>query len=254
MREKKSYKNFEWKPEEVKKLISNCDYVIGIDEVGRGAIAGPLIVCSLLQETTTFIDGVKDSKELSEKNRETIFQTIVKNSIRIGIGTVSNEFIDHYGMSISLRLAILKSLSNIFSSAPLRLKLIITDYVKIKNTEFELFLKNTFKDPKLIEVYERLVQLNDPNQLNLLNDFIYYIPLKKADRDIHVVSSSSIVAKVIRDRYMKHISLKYPQYHFSKNKGYCSKEHIDAIKRFGLCKIHRVSFNLYRYLDKQLQI
>ncbi|MGC8870985.1 MAG: hypothetical protein ACP5PT_07865, partial [Brevinematia bacterium] len=139
----------EWEIEEVKKVIQNFNYIVGIDEVGRGCLAGPLLVCSLIQKPTTFINGVKDSKELTHKKREILFNNIIQNSYGVGIGIVSNKTIDEYGIGISLRLAILKSLSNL----PFLPKLIITDYVKIRNKKFEGYLKNT-QDVKIISIYQ----------------------------------------------------------------------------------------------------
>ncbi|MFN4245284.1 MAG: ribonuclease HII [Brevinematia bacterium] len=227
--------------EELEALIKSFEFVVGIDEVGRGCIAGPMFVCSVVIPTNLFIKGVKDSKILSKTKREKLFPRIVENVHNIGIGVVSNDEIDKFGMSISLRLAIIKSLINL-KFLP---KLIITDYVHIKNTKFGEFLETQILDKNKRDIYLSLYnKIQKFDEKTIFNDKIYYISIKKADRYVHANSIASIIAKVLRDRYMNHISIKYPVYSLHKNKGYPSKEHIEAIKKYGLSNIHRKSFKL----------
>ncbi len=223
--------------EEIKKLISSFDFVVGIDEVGRGSIAGPMFVCSVVLHRDSFIDGVKDSKLLSPSKRQKLLPKIV-NSVRdIGIGVVSNKEIDKFGMSISLRLAIIRSLCNL-KFLP---SLLITDYVNIKDPKFSKFLEveTLPKKEKYLNLYSKIVKFD---KCNFFNGDIGYLSIKKADRYIQANSMASIVAKVLRDRYMVHISNKYPWYGFNKNKGYATKDHIEAIKNYGLSDVHRTSF------------
>lgn len=229
--------------DDIKKLIESFDYVVGVDEVGRGCIAGPLVVCAVVLRTSTYIEGVKDSKLLSPKQRERLLPLIVQKVEDIGIGFLSNKFIDDFGMGISIRVGILEALSNL-NRMP---KLIITDYVNIKSEAFENFLKGsnlpTSKLSRYREIYERLRKLDWMSLFKEQDDkYIFYLSLKKADVFIHSVSVASVVAKVLRDRYMRHISSKYPEYYFDRNKGYGTREHIKAIERNGVSKVHRLSF------------
>jgi ribonuclease HII len=223
--------------EEVEKIIKTYsskgqEYICGIDEVGRGCVAGPLVVCAVVAKSSTFIEGVKDSKKLSSTQREKLFSKIINTIEDVGFGIVPNDFIDKFGMSNSIRLAILIALSNL-KFIP---NLIITDYINIRTKEFEFFLKNFFKNEKLINTLEKL------SLYSFNNSEVKYIPLPKADDRIQIVSMSSILAKVTRDRLMKHLSKKYPQYLWDKNKGYLTEEHLKSIIQNGISPIHRKSF------------
>lgn len=226
--------------EKVFEIMKNFDYVVGIDEVGRGCLAGPMFVCAVVMSPYIFIEGVKDSKLLSKKKRERLLPSIVKNVKHIGIGIVSNKEIDSFGMSVAIRLGIIRALSKL-KYLP---KLIITDYVNIKSKNFEIFLKNSnLKDKhKYIDIYSKIRKYDD--DLILDEDGYFYISVKKADLYVHPNSVASVVAKVLRDRYMSHISRKYPMYGFDRNKGYATREHISAIKSFGFSEVHRLSFRL----------
>ncbi|MCX8029289.1 MAG: ribonuclease HII [Brevinematales bacterium] len=221
-------------------LINEFEYIIGIDEVGRGCIAGPMFVCAVAIKPSTYINGVKDSKLLTPKKREELISIITKNIIDLGIGIASNKTIDKYGIGISLRLAILEAITNL----KVEPRLIITDYVNLKNKSFSTFLlsSNLPKKEKYIDLYNRINDF-DLKLLDNKNSY-YYISIKKADKYIHAVSMASIIAKVIRDRYMKHLSKKYPNYYFEKNKGYLTREHMFSIKKHGFSEVHRTSFNI----------
>ena len=218
--------------DEVKEIIAKYEYICGIDEVGRGCVAGPLFVCAVVIKNTTFLEGVRDSKKLSSKQRERLFSDIIKVASSIGFGVVSNDFIDQFGMSNSLRIAVLKALSNL-EFIP---QLIVTDFVNIKTKEFEFFLKNFYKDEKIIKIFDK-ISIYGSNSSSRK-----YIPIAKADDNIHAVSMASIIAKVTRDKLMKHISKKYPQYLWCRNKGYLTKEHFETIKKHGISPLHRKSF------------
>lgn len=236
---------------DVVNLVGCFDYIVGIDEVGRGCIAGPLFVCSVIVSPSTKIDGVKDSKLLSPARREKLLPLIVRNVYDIGIGVASNNFIDRFGIGIALRIAMLESLANL-KFLP---KLIITDYVNITNKSFEKLLNTEqicdwigeSKLKKLLNIYSSLEKFGNTSFDEKKS---CYISLKKADRYIHANSIASVVAKVLRDRYMKHISRKYPEYRFDKHKGYGTKEHLLLIKKYGLTDIHRKSFNITLSYDR----
>jgi ribonuclease HII len=172
----------------------------GIDEAGRGPIAGPLVVAGaiLLEE----INGLNDSKVLSEKKREKLFEEIIKKS-KYHIVFTDAKTIDEKGLSFCLKSSI---------------------------TEIMETLKN-YCD-------EFLMDGNTTFGISGLNCKI------KADATVAQVSAASILAKVSRDRYMLDISKNFPNYNFDKHKGYGTKAHVDAIKKFGRSSEHRYSFRL----------
>lgn len=170
----------------------------GIDEAGRGPLAGPMVVVGVMLKKE--IKGLNDSKKLTQKRREELFQTIKENSY-FHIVFSSNEEIDNHGLSFCMK----KSINEIMQN--------------IKADEFLLDGNTTYK--------------------------IKNLKCKvKADSTVAQVSAASILAKVSRDDYMIKVSKKYPNYNFQKHKGYGTKAHIQAIKDFGYCQIHRTSFNI----------
>ncbi len=179
----------------------------GIDEAGRGPIAGPLVVAGvvLIEE----ISGLNDSKVLSEKKREKLFEEITKKS-KYHIVFTDAKTIDEKGLSFCLK----NSISEIMKT-----------------------LEN--------DCNEFLMDGNTTFGIQTLNCKI------KADATVPQVSAASILAKVSRDRYMCEISAKYSQYDFAKHKGYGTKAHVEAIKKFGRSDEHRVSFKL-KALNEQI--
>lgn len=172
----------------------------GIDEAGRGPIAGPLVVAGVVLDKS--IDGLNDSKQLSEKKREKLFDEIIDAS-KYHIVFTEAKTIDELGLSLCLKNSILEIMEN--------LKEFCDEFLMDGNTSFGI--RN-------------------------LNWKI------KADATVVQVSAASILAKVSRDRYMDEISSKYPNYDFHKHKGYGTKAHIEAIKKFGRSDEHRVTFRL----------
>lgn len=178
----------------------------GIDEAGRGPIAGPLVVAGvvLLEE----IEGLNDSKILNEKKRDILFDEI-KNKSKFHIVFTSAQEIDKKGLSSCLRSSILEIMSN------------LENYCD----EFLMDGNTTFK-------------------ISSLKCKI------KADATVAQVSAASILAKVSRDKYMYDINKDYPNYSFSKHKGYGTKAHIQEIKNFGKTAEHRISFKLKALEEK----
>ena len=170
----------------------------GIDEAGRGPFAGPLVVAGVILKKE--LQELDDSKKLTEKKREKLFDIIKENSIYHIVFTSAKE-IDELGLSICLKNSIKEIMKNIDAQ----------QYLMDGNTAFGI--------------------------ANLQ----YLI---KADAQIKEVSAASILAKVSRDRYMYDLAKKYPQYHFEKHKGYGTKVHTDAIKKYGYCDIHRKTFKI----------
>lgn len=172
----------------------------GIDEAGRGPIAGPLVVAgAILLEN---IEGLNDSKVLSEKKREKLFEEIIEKS-KYHIVFSDTKMIDEKGISYCLKNSILEIME--------KLEEFSNEFLMDGNTSFGI----TTLQHKI-----------------------------KADATIKEVSAASILAKVSRDRFMDNISSLYPNYDFHKHKGYGTKAHIEAIKKFGRSDIHRISFKL----------
>jgi len=177
-------------------------FIAGIDEVGRGPLAGPVTAAAVILPKDCRIIGIDDSKRLSEKKRKELFREIEKNALAIGIGTVSNIVIDE----INILQATYKAMRIAVSKLKIMPQQLLVDAVTIPQTDIS---------------QEGIV---------------------KGDSKSISIAAASIIAKVTRDELMKKYGEVYEGYFFEKNKGYGSKEHIDAIKRKGLSPIHRKSF------------
>ncbi len=204
--------------------------IIGIDEAGRGAIAGPLVVSSFLN-TKVIPLFVKDSKILSEEKREEIFNYFLKNGYSFGIGIVSPKFIDENGIIKAMRL-----------SVELSLKFLCEDCFELNNYFFENYdiSKNysIYYGEKVKE--EQILILIDGNSPFIKN--YKTLSIIDGDNKIPIISSASIVAKVVRDKIMRKLSEKYKEYEFNINKGYGTEEHFKKIFIFGSSECHRKSF------------
>ncbi len=182
-------------------MAINTKLVIGMDEVGRGPWAGPVVACAVALEGS--INGLKDSKQLSEKKRIELDKLIRGRAEEIGIGWVSAEEIDELGLA--------KATQKAFMLA----------YVAMNITPDEIIIDGN------INYLE-----NEPNSRAVV----------RADSKFPVVMAASIVAKVARDKYMVEMSSKYPGYGFESHKGYGTSEHSTALNKLGVTPIHRRSF------------
>ena len=195
--------------QESKALFDNLDIdfnkLCGIDEAGRGPIAGALVMAGVI--LTKDIDGLNDSKKLTEKKREKLYK-IIKNSSKYFIYEVNAAKIDEIGLSKAIK-ECLEAIKNYFG----------------EDTNFLFDGNSTFG----VDGISTLV---------------------KADAKIKAVSAASILAKVYRDRQMVEYSKIYPEYGFEKHKGYGTKAHIEAIEKYGYCKIHRRSFKIKLHSTK----
>ena len=183
-------------------------YVVGIDEAGRGPLAGP--VCAgavMINIDSKLSDVVRDSKKMTEKKREESFEYIKENSIGWGVHMVSNEVIDKKGIQEAVRIAMWGALKKLEAMIGRKAECLIVDGPNVS----DLFGYNMLK-------------------------------ITKGDLKHYSISAASILAKVTRDRYMKEISLKYPEYGFEKHVGYGTKAHMEALQKYGPCEIHRRSF------------
>jgi ribonuclease HII len=187
----------------------------GIDEVGRGPLAGPVVAaCVVFPQTVNGkrltvdrLAGVNDSKKLTPATREELFDLILENALEIGVGIVKEKIIDKINILNASLTAMWKAVN------------------KLKNKP----------DFILVDGNQKIPQLSLPQ-----------MPVIKGDSLSLSIAAASIVAKVSRDRIMLKYHQEYPEFCFAENKGYSTKAHIDALKAFGPCKIHRKSFRLVR--------
>ena len=189
--------------EQIYKDNKQINYICGIDEAGRGPLAGPVVVASVVMPRNSMIEGVNDSKKISEKKREELYAKIIEEAISYGIGIIDQNEIDE----INILEATKKGLTNSLKELTLKPDIILVDALKGINT------------------------LGIP-----------YKSIIKGDALCYSISAASIIAKVTRDRIMRQWDEIYPQYGFEKHKGYGTASHISAIKEYGLCPIHRKSF------------
>ncbi|MEW8972806.1 MAG: ribonuclease HII [Tissierellaceae bacterium] len=178
-----------------------------IDEVGRGCLLGDVVACAIILPKGLRIDGVKDSKKLSEKKREYLYDIIVENSIGIGIGQVDSRTIDKINIKESARLAMKLAVENIRDRFGNKIE---ADYLLIDAENVDL----------------------DIPQMGIV----------KGDDKCHGISCASIIAKVYRDRLCLKWEEEFPGYNIKKHKGYGTKEHRENILRLGTTPIHRMTF------------
>lgn len=205
----------------IKKKIK---YIIGIDEVGRGALAGPVTVAAVAATTKLRIQSasrriklkLKDSKKLSPKQREIWFDFIKKQKIPYAIASVSPKIIDKI---------------NIFNAANLAAT---RAFKKLANSHWGLATR--------VKIYLDGGLYINRKTLLASGYILNSKTIIKGDEKIPAISLASIAAKVSRDRYMKNLHKKYPRYDFIYNVGYGTKKHIRAIKKYGLSSIHRRTF------------
>lgn len=197
--------------EKEKKLKNKYKNICGIDEVGRGPLAGPIVICCYILDFNKIKKnnnlekiGINDSKKISDKKRRELINIIKDFSLEYSFGEASNTEIDKYGIIEANRIAIERGI------------------LKLKNKpDYILFDYNTCDVNFLSIPYEKII---------------------KGDANIFSIACSSILAKVYRDDIMIDFSKKYPEYNFEKHVGYGTKIHIENIKKYGLCDIHRKTF------------
>lgn len=191
--------------EEMKKYerkYKEYSYICGIDEVGRGPLAGPVVAAAVILPKDCTILCVNDSKKLSAKKREQLYDEIMKKAVAVGVGMASHERIDE----INILQATYEAMREALSYLTVQPDLLLNDAVTIPEVE------------------------------------IRQVPIIKGDAKSISIAAASIIAKVTRDRMMEAFDDIYPEYDFASNKGYGSPNHIDALKKYGLTDIHRKSF------------
>lgn len=187
---------------EFEKKYDYCQYICGIDEVGRGPLAGPVVAGAVILPKGCRILYINDSKKLSEKKREELFEVISSEAVSIGIGMASPEMIDEI---------------NILQATYEAMRMAISKLTVLPD-----------------------ILLNDAVTIPLVD--IEQVPIIKGDAKSLTIGAASIMAKVTRDRMMIEYDSIYPEYGFARNKGYGTKEHINALKEYGPSPIHRHTF------------
>lgn len=203
MKEKEEQRLLILKEQEKQLREKGFKAICGIDEAGRGPLAGPVVVASVIMPDNSMIEGVNDSKKISEKKREKLYDQILEEAISYGVGIIGQDEIDE----INILNATKKALT--------------------------LSLKELTTKPDLI-IVDALTHIDTMG--------IPYESIIKGDAKCYSIASASIIAKVTRDRIMREWDSVYPEYGFIQHKGYGTAKHISAIKEYGLCPIHRKSF------------
>lgn len=188
-------------------------YVGGVDEVGRGPLIGSVVASCVVLPQNFILEGLTDSKKLSEKKRDKYFEIIKEKAIAVGIGIVNEKKIDEV---------------NIYEATKIAMK------EAIKNTNIKL---------------EHILIDAMPLDIGIPTTSII-----KGDSKSISIAAASVIAKVTRDKMMYDLDKKYPMYDLAHNKGYGTKKHIEAIKKYGITKYHRLSFNpVSAYKDRVLE-
>lgn len=178
------------------------EFVAGVDEAGRGPLCGSVVAAAVILPKNEKIAGVNDSKKLSEKKREELYEVIKEKAVAYSVGIVDEKTIDEINILEATRLAMKKAVEGL-SHVP---EFVLVDA-------------------------EKNVPISVP-----------YMAIVKGDARSESIAAASIIAKVTRDHMIEELDKKYPEYNFAKNKGYGTREHIQAIKEHGLCEIHRKTF------------
>ncbi len=199
-----------WEFDKEIKSESKATLLCGVDEAGRGPLAGDVYAAAVVFSDDVIIDGINDSKKLSEKKREALFDEIKEKASAYCIATASVFEIEELNILNAAMLAMKRAVEGL-SVTP---EIVLIDGNKIPDIL-----------PKAVSVV-------------------------KGDAKSQSVAAASILAKVARDRYMKEMDKKYPEYQFAKHKGYGTKLHYEMVDKYGLCDIHRPSF-FKKYFDKK---
>jgi ribonuclease HII len=183
--------------------LQGIERIAGVDEAGRGPLAGPVVAAAVIFPKEFIVDSVDDSKKCTAKQREELFKLIMEQAISVGVGIVDHEVIDRINILQATILAMWKSIENM-NIQP----------------EYTLIDGNSFK-----------------------HETLRFQNIIGGDAKSFTIAAASIVAKVTRDRLMRELDIRFPQYGFARHKGYGTNQHIEAIRAYGLCEIHRRSFH-----------
>lgn len=183
------------------------NYIAFCDEVGRGCLFGSVLAAAVIMPKDLVIEGIKDSKKLSPRKREQLYEIIRKECTAIGVGTVSAEIIDKINIKNATRLAMKKAVMSIKDKNENK---VVPDYILVDAEKIDLPI------PQKVII--------------------------KGDNLSHGIAASSIVAKVLRDNLCEKWHIKYPNYNIKQNKGYGTKAHREALRQYGASSMHRKTF------------
>lgn len=189
---------------EIEENLYNKGYklVCGVDEAGRGPLCGPVVAAAVILKPDDMIEGVNDSKKLSEKKREMLYSDIMEKALAVGVGISDVDVIEKVNILNATKLAMKQAISNL----------------KVR--------------PEYV-----LIDGNQMIDINIEGETVV-----SGDAKSESIAAASIIAKVTRDRMLIEWDKKYPEYGFAKHKGYGTKAHIEAIRKYGLTPLHRPSF------------
>ena len=176
-------------------------YIAGVDEVGRGPLVGPVVTAAVILPVDFYDERINDSKKVTVKKREMLYDVIMENAVSVGIGMSSSEVIDEINILEATKKAMKEALNNL-SVKP--------EHVLIDAVKLDIDIPST--------------------------------SIIKGDAKSQSIAAASIMAKVTRDRMMYELDKEHPEYDFAHNKGYGTKKHIEAIRKYGILKEHRKSF------------
>ena len=186
--------------------------IVGVDEAGRGPLCGPVVAAACILPKGYHNEHINDSKKLTEKKREIAYQEIINDALAYGVGIVDAKRIDEINIYQATKEAMCKAINQINISYDL----ILTDAMKLENQKVEV------------------------------------VPIIKGDAKAESIAAASIIAKVTRDHMLEEMDKKYPQYGFISHKGYGTKKHIEAIKKFGIIKgFHRETYEPIKSMIKE---
>ena len=203
MKEKEEVRLIELKKIDKEFFDKGVKYIAGIDEAGRGPLAGPVVVASVILPQDSMIEGINDSKKVSEAKREKLYDIIINEAISYGVGIIYQDEIDE----INILQATKKGLTEAI---------------------------------KQMEIKPNIIMVDALSGIDTLG--IPYKSIIKGDAKCYSIAAASIIAKVTRDRIMREWDKVYPEYGFGSHKGYGTAKHIAAIREFGPCPIHRKTF------------
>lgn len=203
MKEKEEARLKELKKIEQDIYNKGVKYIAGIDEAGRGPLAGPVVVACVLLPQDSMIEGVNDSKKVSEAKREKLYEIITKEAISYGVGIIYQDEIDEINILQATKKGVTEAI-------------------------------------KQMEIKPNIIMVDALTGIDTLG--IPYNSLIKGDAKCYSIAAASIIAKVTRDRIMREWDKVYPQYGFDSHKGYGTAKHIAALKEYGPSPIHRRSF------------
>ena len=203
MKEKEEARLIELKKIDKEFFEKGVKYIAGIDEAGRGPLAGPVVVACVVLPENSMIEGVNDSKKVSEAKREKLYDTIIQEAISYGVGIIYQDEIDEINILQATKKGVTEAI-------------------------------------KQMEVKPNIIMVDALNGIDTMG--IPYKSIIKGDAKCYSIAAASIIAKVTRDRIMREWDKVYPEYGFASHKGYGTAKHIAAIKEFGTCPIHRKTF------------